>query len=256
MRTATASPTCSNDGASRREHEQFFSVTTVELMMIVAGSLVVGVLGGVLGVGGGVFLVPFLIFVADLGPKEAVAASLCCVIGTSASASVISGRSGLARLDIALRLEPALVLGAVIASVLAVRVADGAVLVGFGVLLIVIVGLVVAGFCSGAASGLFGVGGGVLVVPALTLIGRMPLKSAAATSSLCLMSSAACGALVHWSHGLLRIDIVAASMIGVLPGGLLGARLQRRLDERVLQVAFFVLAAIVAGLSIWRGVHA
>lgn len=246
--------------------------------MIVAGSLVVGVLGGILGVGGGVFLVPFLIFVADLSPKEAVAASLCCVIGTSASASVISGKSGLARLPLALRLEPALVLGAVVASALAVRVADGAVLVGFGALLIFIVGLVVvrsrahvdvdqplsalrrvllatAGFFSGAASGLFGVGGGVLVVPALTLIGRLPLKAAAATSSLCLMSSAACGALVHWSHGLLRIDIVAASMLGVLPGGLLGARLQRRLDERVLQVAFVILAAIVAGLSIWRGVH-
>ena len=248
------------------------------MTMIVGGSLVVGVLGGILGVGGGVFLVPFLIFVADLSPKEAVAASLCCVIGTSASASVISGKSGLARLPLALRLEPALVLGAVVASALAVRVADGAVLIGFGVLLIFIVALVVirsrarvdvdqplsplrrvllsiAGFFSGAASGLFGVGGGVLVVPALTLIGRLPLKAAAATSSLCLMSSAACGALVHWSHGLLRIDIVAASMIGVLPGGLLGARLQRRLDERVLQLAFFALAAIVAGLSIWRGVH-
>ena len=249
----------------------------ISSLLIVAGSLGVGVLGGLLGVGGGVFLVPFLVFVAALGPKEAVAASLCCVIGTSAAASLITGKSGLSRLDIALRLEPALVIGAVLTSVLAVGVADGAVLIGFGVLLVVIVGLVIArshavadlrpwslwrwlalltgGFCSGAASGLFGVGGGVLVVPVLTLIGRMPLKTAAATSSLCLMTSAACAALVHWSHGTLRVDVVAAALLGVLPGGVLGARWQRRVDERVLQATFFFLAAIVAGLSIWRGVQ-
>ena len=254
-------------------------MSVVELILVIAGSVGVGVLGGILGVGGGVFLVPFLIFVADLGPKEAVAVSLCCVIGTSASASVVSGKSGIARLDVALRLEPALVLGAVIASALAVKVNDGAVLVGFGVLLVLIavlvivrsrahvdvdqplsplrrVVLVIAGFFSGAASGLFGVGGGVLVVPSLTLIGRMPLKAAASTSSLCLMSSAACGALVHWSHGLLRMDIVAAVMLGVLPGGLIGARWQRRLDERVLHASFFTLAVIVAGLSITRGLSA
>ncbi|HEY1099954.1 MAG TPA: TSUP family transporter, partial [Myxococcota bacterium] len=69
-------------------------VDVVASLMILVGSLVVGVLGGLLGVGGGVFLVPFLIFVASLSAKAAVAASLCCVIGTSASASLISGKSG------------------------------------------------------------------------------------------------------------------------------------------------------------------
>lgn len=246
---------------------------------VALGSLVVGVLGGLLGVGGGVFLVPFLVAAVSLSPQQAVAASLCAVIGTSASSSFVGARNGLTRLDVALRLEPFLVLGAVVTSALATRVTDGALLIGFGVLLVVVVLLVLArqravvvenaslskrrqatlaaaAAASGAASGLFGVGGGVLVVPALMLIGRLPVKQAAATSSACLMTSAACAAVVHWSHGNLRVDVVAWAMLGVLPGGIVGARLQRRVPERALQLAFFVLTSIVAAMSIWRGVTA
>jgi uncharacterized membrane protein YfcA len=250
------------------------------IILLAAGSFVMGLLGGVLGVGGGVFLVPFLVFAADLPAKEAVAVSLCCVIGTSAAASRAAASSGTARLDLALTLEPALVLGAVAASSLAARVADGAVLIGFALLMAVImglmlvrrgapvdgegpaltparrVGLTVAAGASGAASGLFGVGGGVLVVPALTLIGRLPLKTAATTSSLALMTSAACGGMVYFANGLLQPGIVAVALLGVLPGGFLGSRLQRRLPESVMLGLFMALAVVVIGLSLWRGLRA
>ena len=249
------------------------------IALLAAGSFVMGLLGGVLGVGGGVFLVPFLVFAAGLPAKQAVAVSLCCVIGTSAAASRAAASTGAARLDLALTLEPALVIGAVAASSVAARVADGAVLIGFALLMAVIMGLMlirrratvdgepppltpgrrvalsVAAGASGAASGLFGVGGGVLVVPALTLIGRLPLKTAATTSSLALMTSAACGGMVYLAHGLLPPAIVAVALLGVLPGGFLGSRLQRRLPEAVMLGLFMALAAVVIGLSLWRGLR-
>lgn len=248
-------------------------------VLLTSGSLVMGLLGGILGVGGGVFLVPFLVFAADLPAKEAVAVSLCCVIGTSAAASRAAAATGAARLDLALALEPPLVVGAVVASSLAARVQDGVVLIGFAALMAGIMGLMflrrrtavvgddpplsttrkaglgVAAFASGAASGLFGVGGGVLVVPGLTLIGRLPLKTAATTSSLALMTSAACGGMVYLANGLLPPAIVAVSLAGVLPGGFLGSRLQRRLPERVLLGMFLVLGAVVIALSLWRGLR-
>jgi uncharacterized membrane protein YfcA len=249
------------------------------IALLVAGSFVTGLLGGVLGVGGGVFLVPFLVFAAGLPARQAVAVSLCCVIGTSAAASRAAARTGAARLDLALTLEPALVIGAVAASSVAAHVADNAVLVGFAALMAVMIGLMnvrrraalegepppltpgrrmalaVAAGASGAASGLFGVGGGVLVVPALTLIGRLPLKTAATTSSLALMTSAACGGMVYLAHGLLPPSIVAVALLGVLPGGFLGSRLQRRLPDTVMLGLFTALAAVVIGLSLWRGLQ-
>jgi uncharacterized membrane protein YfcA len=261
-------------------------VDVAQALIVVVGSFGVGVLGGLLGVGGGVFLVPFLVMFDVATPKMAVAISLCCVICTSAAAALVSGRNhegqtGIARLSTALRLEPALVGGAVVASVFGARVGDAALLIGFGVLILFIAVLirvrrsianpdglesapwsssrmavmVALAFLSGAASGLFGVGGGVLVVPTLVLVGRWPLKAAAATSSLCLMTSAAAGAAVHHAHAPLPVDVVAAVIVGVLPGGFAGARLQRVASEAVLEAMFIALAVVVAGLSIWRGLQ-
>ena len=68
------------------------------------------------------------------------------------------------------------------------------------------------------------------------------------------MISASSAAYVHWGHGNLRPEIVAAAIVGVLPGGMIGARLQRRASERHMEIAFTVLALVVAGLSIARGV--
>ncbi len=253
-------------------------IDLAHVALVFVGSFFVGVLGGLLGVGGGVFLVPFLVFFDVAKAKPAVGISLACVICTSAAASLISGKSGDGRLHTALRVEPALVAGAVIASVYASRVDDGALLMGFGVFILFIAGLIrarrrfasaddapwstsrtaaiiVLAFLSGAASGLFGVGGGVLVVPALVLVGRLPLRAAAATSSLCLMTSAAAGAAVHHHHDPLPLDVVALAIVGILPGGILGARLQKSASEQTLERLFIALAVVVSGISFWRGLH-
>jgi hypothetical protein len=252
-------------------------VDVVQAAVIATGSLVMGVLGGLLGVGGGVFLVPYLVMAAHVGAREAVGVSLFCVIATSAASSYVAGRGGDARLDVSLRLEPFLVVGAVLASALGGRIGDRILLVSFAAFVVLVALLVLlrtrlAGterppglpierptivaalaFVSGGMSGLFGVGGGVLVVPALVLVGRMPLKEAAMTSSLCLMTTAAAGGAVHLAHGALPADVVALAVVGVLPGGLVGARLQRRVPARVLEMAFVALALAVAALTAHRG---
>jgi uncharacterized membrane protein YfcA len=252
-------------------------VDTAHLAIVSVGSLAMGVLGGLLGVGGGVFLVPWLVMAAGVGAREAVGVSLLCVIATSAASSYVAGRRGDARLDVSLRLEPFLVVGAVVASAWGVRVGEGPLLVGFAVFILFVAALVwvrgrfagverppglpverpafvsLLAALSGAASGLFGVGGGVLVVPGLVLVGRMPVKEAATTSSLCLMSSAAAGAVVHLAQGALPVDVVALAVVGVLPGGLWGARLQQRVSARTLETTFVVLALAVSALTAMKG---
>ncbi|MBM4281437.1 MAG: sulfite exporter TauE/SafE family protein [Deltaproteobacteria bacterium] len=252
-------------------------VGAAHFVIVSVGSLAMGVLGGLLGVGGGVFLVPWLVMAAGVGAREAVGVSLLCVIATSAASSYVAGRRGDARLDVSLRLEPFLVVGALVASAMGVRVAEGPLLVGFAVFILIVAALVwvrgrFAGVerppglpverhgivnalaaLSGAASGLFGVGGGVLLIPGLVLLGRMPVKEAATTSSLCLMSSAAAGAVVHLTQGGLPVDVVAIAVVGVLPGGLWGARLQQRVSARTLETTFMVLALAVAVLTALKG---
>jgi uncharacterized membrane protein YfcA len=268
-------------------------MTLIELALVFVGALLVGVLGGTLGVGGGIFLVPFLVFTAAVRPIEAVAVSLFCIIGTSAGSASVAIKTGEANVGLSLLLEPGLIIGAVVSSALAHQVSDGALLIGFSALVFIIgVGFFVqavrnrevptltashrpARFFDGVSSGqpyrvphptalalstplagitagLFGIGGGVVTVPLLTVLGRVPLKAATATSSLSLMVSAAAAGAVHLAHGVVPAPLAAAALCGVLPGGLLGARLQGRVSERSLKVLFALLAVSVAVMTAWK----
>lgn len=247
------------------------------------GSLAVGVVGGAFGVGGGIFLVPLLVWLGHR-PVEAVGVSLFCVIGTSVGASSVALRSGEANLSLSLLLEPFLLLGAVGAGLVAARVGDATLLYAFAAML-VLIALATARPARGAASGvaptqgpglfdgasggvayrpqrlaalppvmlgagvtagLFGIGGGAVVVPLLALVARVPMRAAAATSTVSLMVTAGAAGAVHLAHNTVPLDAVGWALLGVIPGGLLGARLQSRLPDGVLRGAFALLALAVA----------
>lgn len=262
------------------------------VLVTALGSLVVGVMGGAFGVGGGIFLVPFLTTFSGLRAIEAVGVSLFCVIGTSAAASSVVLKNREANLGLCLAMEPFLVGGAVLAGLVAQRVTEGALLVGFALVILAIGGLFLAqafghglpapvppdgpahftdgvssdlpyrpqrvrvvqllSAIAGVASGLFGIGGGVVTVPLLTQVGRLPIRAAAATASTSLMITAASAASIHFAHGTVRPLVVGAALLGILPGGLLGARLQRHLPDHLMRLVFAGLAAFVAGSILWQ----
>jgi uncharacterized membrane protein YfcA len=264
-------------------------------LLTVVGSFGVGVIGAALGVGGGVFLVPFLALFAGLRPIEAVGISLFCVIGTSVGGASRALRSGQANLPLALTLEPIMLAGAVASAMVAHKLSDAWLLGGFGVLMLFIGGLFLrrgAGepdaevddespgtfdgvtfdpdgtrtryrprrvpallglvATTGAASGLFGIGGGVLNVPWLTLVARVPMRAAAATSVLTMSVTGAAAGAVHLSHGTVPVALIGASLLGVMPGGMIGARLRARLPEASLRLGFAGLTFVVAVLTFRR----
>ena len=100
--------------------------------------------------------------------------------------------------------------------------------------------------CIGAVAGLFaamfGIGGGVVIVPLLLLVARMPPRIAAATSLATLILTSLIGAVRY--AGSDHIDWIAAAAIGLpaVVGVLAGIRLQRRLPTDWLVIAFGVLA--------------
>ncbi len=108
--------------------------------------------------------------------------------------------------------------------------------------------LVGIGLVAGVFSALFGVGGGILIVPLLILIAAYPVREAAATSLGAIGITATAGVVLYALRG--EVDFGYALLVGGpgAVGAVFGAGLQQRVSGRSLTVAF---AALVAGLGIW-----
>lgn len=118
--------------------------------------------------------------------------------------------------------------------------------------------LALGGLATGVLSGLFGVGGGFLIVPALVLIASLPMQRVVATSLLVIAIISASGGL---SHGLsspsgpsFLWEIAGIFVLGGLGGMGLGALLSRSLSGAILQKIFatgMVLVALYMLMRLW-----
>ena len=109
-----------------------------------------------------------------------------------------------------------------------------------------VAGVLVAGFVAGMASGLLGVGGGVLFVPALAILLGLGPVEAVGTSLLAVVPTAAVGAVRQHRYGNLRLAEGLALGALSLAGVLLGTELAHRVPERVLSILFALLMLYVA----------
>jgi uncharacterized membrane protein YfcA len=106
--------------------------------------------------------------------------------------------------------------------------------------------LVLIGLAAGILSGLFGIGGGVLIVPALVYFAAMPIKTATGTSlGALLLPVGLLGAMAYWKAG--HIDMRASLIVagGLFFGALLGARLALTMQAGMLQRAFAIFLVAV-----------
>jgi uncharacterized membrane protein YfcA len=104
---------------------------------------------------------------------------------------------------------------------------------------------VAVGVAAGALSGLFGVGGGILIVPGLVLLLRMPQRRAHATSLAAIVPIAAAGATGYAIEGAVQWVAAALLTLGGALGAVVGTAFLHRIPERGLRVLFalFLLAA-------------
>jgi len=102
------------------------------------------------------------------------------------------------------------------------------------------------GLAAGVLSGLFGIGGGVIIVPLLMLVLGLTAQQAAGTSLAALLLPVGLfGALQYWQAGQVNILNAAMLALGLLLGAYLGARLGLSLPSEVVQRAFGVLLVVV-----------
>ncbi|MBL8985411.1 MAG: sulfite exporter TauE/SafE family protein [Gemmatimonadetes bacterium] len=111
--------------------------------------------------------------------------------------------------------------------------------------------LIVIGLIAGVLSGLFGIGGGVVIVPALVILGRMAPKQATGTSlAALLLPVGALGAWQYYRNGLLDLRAATLIALGLFFGALVGARLALQLPARDLQRSFAVFLVALA-IDLW-----
>ena len=235
----------------------------------------VGVLLGLLGGGGSILLVPILMHVVGMDAKLAVAVSLPVVSLTSLGGALAHWRAGHVDTGAALRvgllamaaaylgarvgvvLPPAVqlvllavVMGVAGASMLRtrhLRVAGGDEAPGTRRVLRVVAPLGV-----GLLTGLTGVGGGFLFVPALVLLERVPFATAVGTSLLVIAANAAAGLAGYVGHLTLPWTFVLAFAATAALGAVAGAGLAPRVSPERLRQAFGALLLAVAASMLYR----
>ena len=108
------------------------------------------------------------------------------------------------------------------------------------------------GLGAGILSGLFGLGGGIIIVPALLFLAKMPAHSATGTSlGALVLPVGALGAWSYWKAGHLDVRVSLLIALGLFFGAFFGAKLSELLTAVQLKRAFAVLLLLVAARMLW-----
>lgn len=246
--------------------------------MLILGALCVGLSLGLLGSGGSILTVPILVYGLGQGEKEAIAGSLAIVAGISALAAIpYAVRRQIDWRSVLLFGLPGMA-GAWVGSRIAAGISGAVQLAIFAVVMLAAAGFMLRGpkfarsvdrpprqgwkvALDGAAvgllTGLVGVGGGFLIVPALVLLGGLPMSLAVGTSLVIIAGNAATGFVAHLGTvRALGIELdaraiftfIALGGLGALAGHTLGRGLPQAFLRRIFAIGLLALGAYV----LWR----
>ncbi len=232
------------------------------------GSLVVGLVagafGGLIGLGGGVIMIPLLVGWGRLRQQEAHGTSLVALVFTGLVGAATYALRG--RVDVvgaALLAAPA-VLSARLGARHAHALPEWKLKRAFGWFQLVLTALLLArpwlgapaeplelaaraavllpvGLIVGFLSGMMGVGGGNMMVPAMVLLAGFPQVLAQGTSLLAMVPAGTVGAHAHWQLGNVARRLLPGLVPGIVAGAFLGSSVANRLPEEALRVAFAVI---------------
>lgn len=107
------------------------------------------------------------------------------------------------------------------------------------------------GLVAGVLSGLFGIGGGILIIPSLIFLAKFPTKVALGTSlGALLLPVGLLGAYTYYQHGNLNIRASLLIALGLFLGAWIGAKLAQQISGATLQRMFAVFIVLMA-IRLW-----
>lgn len=240
----------------------------------------VGIALGLLGGGGSILTVPIFVYVLGFDAKASIAMSLAVVGLTSLLGAVSHWRAGNVNLRIALIFGGVAMVGTYLGARLAVFFSGGAQLALFAVVMLLAaffmfrdkrpdpakapansqsglahlpLGLIVAeGLAVGALTGLVGVGGGFLIVPALVLLGGLGMKEAVGTSLLVIAMKSATGFLGYVGQVEIQWGFMALFTLVAAAGILAGTALVRLVSQAALKRSFAVFLLMMGAFILYQ----
>lgn len=241
-------------------------------------AFVASVFGSMVGLGGGFILVPLLRLFFGLAPAEAAGTSLVLVVANSASGSFTYMLQRRVHVRTGLLLAAGGLPGGIAGALIAKRISGEAFDWIFGVFLLVVAAdmllnadkrtsgrthernellrkamssrvAVGVGFFVGLVSSLFGIGGGIIVVPTLLYFSELPAHAISATSHFAILLTSPVGLAVHGAQHDIDVLYTLPLIAGGLCGGPIGARLSMRLKSRNLLI-FVASALVIAAASL------
>jgi hypothetical protein len=263
-------------------------IPMIPLDMILAPlvAFLVGIVAAMIGIGGGVFIVPFLTLISGFSPQHAVGTSLAMIIFTSVSSTVRYSRQRRIDFKVGLVLTIATIPGAFLGAHLTTLFTAQLLGLAFGFFLIFVAirmalpsnphqrksmkmrgswhrkitdsegnifeydANVIVGlalsFFGGISSGLLGIGGGSLIVPILHLTMGLPIHVTVATSMFIMIFTSISGVATHLSIGNVHMDYAILLALGVIFGAQLGAHVSQKVSGKHLRRLFAVVLLVVS----------
>jgi hypothetical protein len=266
-------------------------ITPALIAVVMGAGAVAGCFGALLGLGGGVFLVPFLNVVLGVPIHVASGVSLMTVIATSSAVAAGSGSRSLVNLRLGMLLQVAASTGALLGGITVARLSESTLSGIFAAVTAAIAAIMLTrldrrnvildsrvepgtlggrfhdeesgrevvyrtrrlplalsvSLAGGSISGLLGIGGGILQVPALNAWCGVPIRAAAATSAVMIGVTVAASAPIYYARGDVSVPLAAAAVLGVLAGSRAGFWVGDRARAKWLKL---LMALVLAAVSI------
>lgn len=241
------------------------------IIISLAIGLTAGAFGGILGIGGGLIMIPLMIEVLKLSQHKAHGTSLVALVFTGISGAITYAANGSVDITAAVLLALAAVLtaplGARYCSALTERNLKkyfGAFLIFCSALLFFkpyltnmigtvpgyakVIILLITGAFTGFLSGLMGVGGGTIMIPVMVILAGLTQHVAQGTSLLVMVPAGAIGAFTHWKMGNIEKGILWGLIPGIICGTYFGGNIANIIPNDTLRLIF-------AGMLIFVGVR-
>lgn len=231
--------------------------------------LIAGIFGGLVGLGGGVVMIPLMVGFLKMSQHKAHGTSLVALVFTGVSGAITYALKGSIDIVASILIATTAIFtaraGARYAHALPewkLKRSFGTFLIFVSVLLLLkpflsnatgtatgftkIIVLLVTGIFTGFLSGMMGVGGGTVMVPAIVLLAGIGQHTAQGISLLAMIPAGAVGAVTHWRLGNVISNLLIGLIPGIFFGTYIGGTLAHMLPDNTLRVIFAIVL-------IWTG---
>ncbi len=239
----------------------------IEEIWLIPLGFAAGLLGSIIGLGGGIIIVPVLTFFG-FSPALAASNSIFAVFSNAIASSISYAKQRRIEYSIGLKLGLLSIPGTIVGAYVSSEITPSIFKILFALILIsasvyifskrkiepknynlskqIMILAIGASFFAGIISGLFGVGGGIIFVPLMVVVMGLSMKNAAPTSQFILLFASGSALVTHTLLGHPDFYQALLLSVGAFVGGLVGARLSLEIKENSLKILISIVMIGVA----------